>query len=97
MDRGDNGYRLCVLGDLNGCIGDRVKAGISGVFGVPGENDTLSTRVCISKQEAKGQDIVEVKTMTDLVLVKKDIVHYVQDVGIERGMGRGFLEHHVVL
>ena len=33
------GYRLCVLGDLNECIGDRVRAGITGAFGVQGEND----------------------------------------------------------
>ena len=30
--------RLCILGDLNGWIGDRVKAGITSVFGVQGEN-----------------------------------------------------------
>ena len=33
-----NGYRLCILGDLNGWIGDRVRAVITGAFGVPGEN-----------------------------------------------------------
>ena len=27
------------LGNLNGWIGDRTKAGITGAFGVPGEND----------------------------------------------------------
>ena len=27
------------LGDLNGWIGDRTRAGITGAFGVPGEND----------------------------------------------------------
>ena len=27
VDRVGNGYRLCVLGDLNGWIGDRVRAG----------------------------------------------------------------------
>ena len=26
-------------GDLNGWIGDRTRAGITGAFGVPGEND----------------------------------------------------------
>ena len=38
MDKVGNGYRLCVLGDLNVWIGDRVRAGITGAFGVPGEN-----------------------------------------------------------
>ena len=33
-----------------------------------------------------GQDGVEIKSMTDLVLVKKDIVRYVQDVRALRGI-----------
>ena len=35
-------YRVaidCVLGDLNGWVGDRVSEGVNGAFGVPGEND----------------------------------------------------------
>ena len=39
MDRVESEYRLCMLGDLNGWIGDRVRAGITGAFGVPGENE----------------------------------------------------------
>ena len=39
VDTVRNGHKLCVLGDLNGWIGDRVKIGITGAFGVPGEND----------------------------------------------------------
>ena len=39
MDRVGNGCKLCVLGDLNRGIGDRVRAAKSGGFGVPGEND----------------------------------------------------------
>ena len=39
MDRRGNGYRLCVLGDLNGWFGDRVRVGINGAFEVPGENE----------------------------------------------------------
>ena len=34
-----NGYRLCILGDINGWIEDRTRPGITGAFGVPGEND----------------------------------------------------------
>ena len=34
-----NGYRLCIVGDLNGWIENRTRAGITGAFGVPGEND----------------------------------------------------------
>ena len=39
VDRVGNGYRLCVLGDLNRWIGDRVRASITSAFGVPGENE----------------------------------------------------------
>ena len=39
LDRVGNGYRLCILGDINGWIGDRTRACITGAFGVPGDND----------------------------------------------------------
>ena len=39
LDRLGNGYRLCILGYLNGWIGGLKRAGITGAFGVPGEND----------------------------------------------------------
>ena len=39
VNRVGNRYRLYVLGDLNGWIGDRVRADITGAFGVPGENE----------------------------------------------------------
>ena len=40
LDSVGNGYRYCILGNLNGWIGDRTRAGITGVFpGVQGEND----------------------------------------------------------
>ena len=45
----------------------------------------LSTEVCISIQE--WQEGVEVKSMIDLVLVKRDMLQYVQDVRVVRGMG----------
>ena len=34
--------------------------------------------------------------MIDLVLVKKDMLRYVQDVRVVRGMGRGLSDHHVL-
>ena len=43
---------------------------------------------------AKGQGGVETKNMIDLVLVKRDMLRYVQDV---RGMERGLSDHYVVL
>ena len=39
LDSVGNGYRLYILGDLNGWIGDRTRAGITGAFKIPEEND----------------------------------------------------------
>ena len=36
-------------------------------------------------------------SIIDLVLVKKDMLHYVQDVKAVKGMRRGLSGHHVVL
>ena len=47
------------------------------------------------KRVAMGQDGVVVKIMIDLLLVKRDIPRYVQDVKAVRGMGRGISDHHV--
>ena len=46
---------------------------------------------------ARGQDGMEIKSMMDLVLVKRDMLHYVQDVRVVKGMGRGISDHYVVL
>ena len=45
----------------------------------------------------RGQDRVEIKIMIDLVMMKKDMLLYVQDVRAVRGMGRGLSDHHAVL
>ena len=46
---------------------------------------------------ARGQDGVKVKNMIDLLLVKRDMLRYVQDVRVMRGMGCDLSDHHVVL
>ena len=46
---------------------------------------------------ARDQDGVEVKNMIDLLLMKKDMLRYVQDVGAVKGMGRGLSNHYVLL
>ena len=33
----------------------------------------------------------------DLLLVKKDMLHFIQDVKAVRGMGQGISDHHIVL
>ena len=38
----------------------------------------------------RGRDGVEIESMIDLVLVKRGMLRYVQDVRAVRGMGRGF-------
>ena len=35
--------------------------------------------------------------MIDLVVVKRDILQYVQDVRAVKGIGHGISDHHVVL
>ena len=46
---------------------------------------------------ARGQDGMDIKSMTDLVLVKRDMLRYLQCVRVVRGMGRGLSDRHVVL
>ena len=46
---------------------------------------------------ARSKDWVKVRSMIDLVLEKKTILSYVQDVKAVRGIGRGISDHHVVL
>ena len=43
---------------------------------------------------ARDQEGVDVMSMIDLVMVKKDMLHYVQDV---RVMRRGLSDHYIVL
>ena len=117
MDKIGNGYRLCILGDLNGWIRDRTRVGIISAFGVSGESDNGRRGVefseerglCVSNtyfnhrtvhkytRVARGREGMAIKSMIDLVLVKKDMLRYVQDVRAARGMGRGLSNHYVVL
>ena len=46
---------------------------------------------------ARGQDGVKIKSLIDLVLMKRDMLRYVQDVRAVRRMGRGTSDLHVVL
>ena len=46
---------------------------------------------------ARGQDVMKVMSMIDLLLVKRDILQYGQDVRVVRGMGRGLSDRYVVL
>ena len=39
LDSVGNGYRLCILGDLNKWIGNKTRTGITNDFGVPGDNN----------------------------------------------------------
>ena len=44
---------------------------------------------------ARGQDGVEINSMIDLGLVKRDMLYYVQDVRAVRRMGQGLSDHVV--
>ena len=108
---------MCILGDLNKWIGDRTRAGVSGAFGVPGENENCIRVVelfaerglCVGNtyfkyrrllkftRMARGRVGMEIKSMIDLVLVKRDMLRYVQDVRVVRKMERSLSDHHVVL
>ena len=48
-------------------------------------------------KEARCQEGVEIKSIISLVLAKKVIIRYVQDVRAVRGMRRALSDHHVVL
>ena len=94
LDRVGNGYRLYILKELIRWIGDRMRAGITGAFGVTGENDNDRKVVefyaekgpCVGNtyfkhrslhkytRVAGGQDGMDVKSMIDMVLVKKDML-----------------------
>ena len=57
-----NGYRLGILGDLNGWKGDRTRAGITGAFGVPVENDNgrrvVERGLCVGKTYFKHRSLI---------------------------------------
>ena len=46
---------------------------------------------------ARDQGGVEVMSKIDLVLLKKDMLRYMQDVRAVRGIGRVLSDHHIVL
>ena len=84
-------------GRSNGWIGDRIRDGITGAFGVPRENDNgrrvvelrAEMGLCVGKtyfkhrslhkytRVVRGRDGVEIKSLIDLVLVKRDMLQYV--------------------
>ena len=89
--------------DLNGWVRDRVRVGITGPFGAPGENENGRTVVdfCLERWLWVGDtyfahtnfkntpgwiDRVEVVSMIDVVLLKKDMLRYEHDVMVIKGM-----------
>ena len=74
VDRIGNGYRLCVLGDLSRRIGDRLRQGITGAFGVPGENDNGRRVVefCAERELCVGYMYFERKSLHRYTRMAKD-------------------------
>ena len=95
VDTVGNGYRLCIMRDLNRWVVDKTRAGITGAFGVPGEIDSgrrvvefcAERGLCVSNTYFKHRGL-EIKSMIDLVRVKRDILQYVQDVRVVRDRTR---------
>ena len=73
LDRVGNGFRLCVLGDLNGLIGDKTRAGITGAFGVPGENDNGRRVVefCAERELRVGNTYFKHKSLYKFIRVER--------------------------
>ena len=117
LDRVNRGFRVIVMGDFNGRIGVQKRDGITGAFGVEGENENgkviidfcKSRDMCVSntffahksihlytrvKEKADGR--VE-RSMIDFVLVKKEMLKYVMDVKVVRGLSMDISDHIVVL
>ena len=61
LDSVGNGYRLCILGDLNRWVGDRTRAGITGAFRVTGENDNGRRLVEFREERGYVQDVRAVR------------------------------------
>ena len=65
MNKVGNGYRLLVVGDLNGWVGDEAIDGITGKFGVPGVNENgervvdfcADRGMCIANTHFRHKDI----------------------------------------
>ena len=107
------GYRLCILGNLNGWIGNGKRADITGAFRVPGENDNEGkvAELCAERELCRGSTNVKRRSLLkytrvargqDGVEVKSmiDLVlvkGYVQDVRMVYGMEQGLSNHHAVL
>ena len=65
MDRVVNGCRLYILGNLNGWLGDRVRAGITFTLGVSRENDNGRRVVefCSERELCVGNTYFEHKSL----------------------------------
>ena len=74
LDNIGNGYRLCILGDLNGWVADRTRTVITGAFGVPGENDNGRKRVefCEERRLCMGSTYFKYKSVHKYTKVARD-------------------------
>ena len=56
LDSIGNGYRLCILEDVNGWIGDRQRVDITGAFKALGENDNGRRMVEFWARWSRGEE-----------------------------------------
>ena len=116
VDEVGSSYRVIVMGDMNGWVGDVECEGIIGKHGVPGVNDNGERVVdfCAEKEFCIGNTYFEhknihkytrigkardreVRSMIDLILVKRDMLKYLCDVKVVRGLSGDLSDHLIVL
>ena len=105
-------YRRFVIGDLNVWVGNIVVDGIVERYGVPGINDNgrkvidfcAGMELCIANTFYKHKLIcrytrygVMSKSMTDFVLVKREMLRWIHDIKCMRGLSGGVSDHLIVL
>ena len=86
-----NGYRLCILGGLSGWIGDRTRVSGENDYGRRLVEFYEERGLCVGNTYfkhkglhkytlvARDRDGVEIKSIIGLVLVKRDMLQYVQE------------------
>ena len=103
LDKVDNKYRLSMMGNLNGCVGDGVWENKTSPFVIPSKNwngrrvaDFYSKGglwlsniyfKCKYTTAARGSHGIEVKCKIDLVLVEKTMLTYYYDWNMMNGQG----------
>ena len=103
--------KIVVLGDLNARGGERQVDGITGMYGVPGENENGEwlVELCAERELVIGNtwfkkklchkytwERGDQKSLLDYVLIGKMYVKRLLDVHVKRGVAGGISDHYLV-